>query len=236
MTSVLYQHGTLALLVPGLLKGTMTMGELLEHGDYGIGTGEGLDGELIILAGKAYQVNGAGQVKLLSPDFTVPFASVHQGDYQVLATYQDLAAADFYQKVTTALASPNVFYSLKVQGTFRKMKTRAVDKTQPPYATLVEASEKQSIFEGENIAGTLISYYSPELFHGAAVAGYHSHFLAADHSMGGHILDFELATGQVEVQVFDTLEQHFPITDADYMSHDFGEDEIGNSISTAEAE
>ena len=44
----LYQHGTLALLVPGLLKGTISMGELLKHGDTGIGTGEGLDGELII--------------------------------------------------------------------------------------------------------------------------------------------------------------------------------------------
>ena len=37
----LYQHGTLALLVPGLLEGTTTIGELLTHGDTGIGTGEG---------------------------------------------------------------------------------------------------------------------------------------------------------------------------------------------------
>lgn len=54
--NVLYQHGTLALLVPGLLEGTTTIGELLKHGDTGIGTGEGLDGELIILDGVAYKV------------------------------------------------------------------------------------------------------------------------------------------------------------------------------------
>lgn len=62
----LYQHGTLALLVPGLLKGTISMGELLKHGDTGIGTGEGLDGELIILAGKPYHVHATGDITLRS--------------------------------------------------------------------------------------------------------------------------------------------------------------------------
>ena len=60
MKQVLFQHGTLALLVPGLLAGTMSIGELLQHGDTGIGTGAGLDGELIILEGNAYQINGQG--------------------------------------------------------------------------------------------------------------------------------------------------------------------------------
>ena len=55
----LYQHGTLALLVPGLLEGTTTIGELLTHGDTGIGTGEGLDGELIILDGVAIRSDKA---------------------------------------------------------------------------------------------------------------------------------------------------------------------------------
>ncbi|MFT9270106.1 MAG: acetolactate decarboxylase, partial [Liquorilactobacillus nagelii] len=41
-TKALYQHGTLALLVPGLLTGTLTLKELMAHGDTGIGTGEGL--------------------------------------------------------------------------------------------------------------------------------------------------------------------------------------------------
>ena len=33
-----YQHGTLALLIPGLFTGTMTVAELLTHGNFGIGT------------------------------------------------------------------------------------------------------------------------------------------------------------------------------------------------------
>lgn len=68
----LYQHGTLALLVPGLLEGTTTIGELLTHGDTGIGTGEGLDGELIILDGVAYKVGQSGVAERVPDDFTMP--------------------------------------------------------------------------------------------------------------------------------------------------------------------
>ena len=71
----LYQHGTLALLVPGLLEGTTTIGELLTHGDTGIGTGEGLDGELIILDGVAYKVGQSGVAERVPDDFTMPFAN-----------------------------------------------------------------------------------------------------------------------------------------------------------------
>ena len=39
----------------GLYGGTMTVGELLEHGDLGLGTLDSIDGELIVLDGKAYQ-------------------------------------------------------------------------------------------------------------------------------------------------------------------------------------
>lgn len=36
MTNVLYQHGTLGTLMAGLLEGTATINELLEHGNLGL--------------------------------------------------------------------------------------------------------------------------------------------------------------------------------------------------------
>ena len=45
----------------GLYGGTMTVGELLEHGDLGLGTLDSIDGELIVLDGKAYQAKGSGE-------------------------------------------------------------------------------------------------------------------------------------------------------------------------------
>lgn len=76
------------------------------------------------------------------------------------------------------------------------MHTRVAVKSTPPYKTLVATAQQQQEFTAHNITGTLLSYYSPQLFHGAAVTGFHSHFLAADHSMGGHVLNFVLTKGQ----------------------------------------
>ena len=53
MTTI-YQHGTLAQLVARQMSGTITVAEMLEHGDTGIGTFEGLNGEAIFLNGEAY--------------------------------------------------------------------------------------------------------------------------------------------------------------------------------------
>lgn len=52
MTNVLYQHGTLGTLMAGLLEGTATINELLEHGNLGIATLTGSDGEVIFFRRK----------------------------------------------------------------------------------------------------------------------------------------------------------------------------------------
>lgn len=49
--NTLFQHGTMQMLVEGLLEGTLPLSELLKHGNIGIGTGDGVDGELVILDG-----------------------------------------------------------------------------------------------------------------------------------------------------------------------------------------
>lgn len=57
----LFQYNTLGALMAGLYGGSLTVGELLEHGDLGLGTLDSIDGELIVLDGKAYQAKGAGE-------------------------------------------------------------------------------------------------------------------------------------------------------------------------------
>ena len=72
----LFQHNTLAALMSGLYEGTLTIGELLEKGDFGIGTLSGINGELIVLEGKAYIATGDKKVRQVEDDETVPYAAV----------------------------------------------------------------------------------------------------------------------------------------------------------------
>jgi acetolactate decarboxylase len=234
-TKALYQHGTLALLVPGLLTGTLTLKELMAHGDTGIGTGEGLDGEVVIVDGKPYQFDSFGKANLLKDDFTLPFANSHFADYQKIGSLNDADPAAFEAASLEGKPNCNTFFSILVRGTFSYMKTRAVVKSTKPFDTLATTAKKQSIFEAHDVKGTLLSYYSPMLFHGAAVGGFHNHFVADDLSIGGHILDFRVKQGTLEKQVFDTLEQHFPVNNAEFMDHDFDKDEdIASAIANAE--
>ncbi len=109
------------------------------------------------------------------------------------------------------------------------MKTRAVKKSHKPYDTLAKTAESQSIFDRDTVTGTLLSYYSPEIFDGAAVGGFHHHFLSDEHDFGGHLLSFGTANGNVKLQQFDTLEQHLPVKNQSYMDFDFsGEDILGD--------
>ncbi|WP_165777255.1 acetolactate decarboxylase [Bifidobacterium primatium] len=233
--NVLYQHGTLAQLVPGLLEGTTTIGELLEHGDTGIGTGEGLDGELIILDGVAYKIGQSGVAEVLPDDFTVPFASVHHAAFQYQCERSDIGLEDLNKKIVEANGRANTFFAVIVRGTFSFIKTRAVIKQQAPYPTLEEVADQQAMFLGHDVKGTtMLGYFSPLMFNGAAVAGFHEHFLADDRSIGGHVLDAVLERGDILSQVFDTLVQHLPVDNPEYRSHDFSNDPIAEAIAKAE--
>lgn len=230
----LYQHGTLALLVPGLLKGTISMGELLKHGDTGIGTGEGLDGELIILAGKPYHVHATGDITLASDSLTMPFANAQFARYAPLAELENVDEEELNRQIVSLSRASNTFFSIEVKGTFSNIQTRAAAKSTPPYKTLTETAENQSVFTRDQITGTLLGYYSPQVFNGAAVGGFHHHFISNDHQFGGHVLGFHLVKGDVSYQLFDTFEQHLPVSDKDYMQHDFSNDDIQGSIQKSE--
>ena len=57
MTSTLFQHGTLGMLMEGFLEGTISINEILKKGNYGLGTLSGADGEVVIVDGKAFHMN-----------------------------------------------------------------------------------------------------------------------------------------------------------------------------------
>ena len=56
----LFQYNTLGALMAGLYGGSFTIGELLEHGDLGVGTLDSIDGELIVVDGKQRQIHHRG--------------------------------------------------------------------------------------------------------------------------------------------------------------------------------
>lgn len=233
-TTTLYQHGTLAMLVGGLFEGTLPLGELMEHGDTGIGTADCLDGEMVIVDGQAFKVQGSGDVIPLTPETKVPFAAVHFMDAQERRSVVGMTDGQLKQQLLGELKMDNVFVGLRIDGTFTHMHTRAVNKQKRPFPNLTAATRVQPEFEQDQVSGTVVGYYAPHLFQGATVGGFHWHFLSSKKDFGGHILDFTIDQAEVSAQVLENLVQHLPVKNTEFREKQLDLQTMNDDINEAE--
>lgn len=232
---MLYQHGTLGTLMAGLLEGTATINEILEHGDLGIGTLTGSDGEVIILDGIAYHANEYGEFKQLEGHEMTPFSTVtpFKVDKQFDVRYITDSEA-VLNEIQRQAASNNIFIAVKITGKFEMIHARMMPKQERPYTKLIESAKKQPEYTKEQVHGTIVGFYSPQLFHGVAAGGFHLHFVDENKTFGGHVLDFEFNSGSVEISNIETLEQHFPVSNDEFLKTDIDYSSVHEDIKEAE--
>jgi acetolactate decarboxylase len=77
---ILFQVSTLGAIQEGVYDGVVAMKELKLHGDFGIGTFDGLDGEMTLLNGIFYQIKSDGKVYKIDESVKTPFAVVTKFD------------------------------------------------------------------------------------------------------------------------------------------------------------
>ncbi len=194
----LYQVSTIDALQVGVFDGIQAVGELKQHGDFGIGTFDALDGEMIVLGGLVYQATADGHVLSVPDNLTTPFATVTYFDRDFsLATDEPMNFTGFNIAMTDHLPTENMVYAVRMHGTFPSMKVRAIPAQQKPYPTLSEAAGNQSVYSYTNATGFVVGCFTPVFFEGLNVVGYHLHFLSDDRQTGGHILDFAVPAGTV---------------------------------------
>lgn len=185
----MYQVSTTSALVKGVFGGAITVADLATHGDFGIGTFDSLDGELVILEGTCYRITAGGVASVAGSDRTVPFAVVTW--FEVDST-TSIARVDSLDALDQALdahrPSENAFVGIRIDGTFDSLSLRAACAAAPG-ENLVQATAHQSEFTEEAIDGTIVGFWAPEYAQALNVPGYHFHFISNDRSTGGHVLD-----------------------------------------------
>ncbi|EAT14720.1 acetolactate decarboxylase [Desulfuromonas acetoxidans] len=197
----LVQISTIDALLGGMYDGVTTIGDLKQHGDLGIGTFDGLDGEMVVVDGQVFRVPADGHVMPVSDNETTPFASVTRfAPTRHLSLEQGTDLAAFTAQMDKIMGSPNLFCAFKVEGLFKHVRTRSVPKQNKPYPPLVEVVKHQPVFEMDNVRGVLVGFYCPPFVKGVNVPGYHLHFLSADQQQGGHVLAFDVEQATVALQ------------------------------------
>ncbi len=221
---VVTQVSTIDALMTGIYDGITTLGELRKNGDFGIGTLNALDGELILLDGVFYQVPASGKAAKPDPGVKTPFAAVtfFTAD-RTVRLEEGSNFRQFTENTEKWFPSRNIFYAVKLKGTFRSVKTRSVPPQKKPYRPLAEIVETQPLFDLRNIKGTAVGFWCPSFVKGINVPGYHLHFISLDGKAGGHILDF--VAGDVTVEFDDTRELFLILPDDnDFDKADLGRD------------
>jgi len=222
---VVFQNSTIDALLAGVFDGDLACGELLEHGDFGIGTFDGLDGEMILLDGRLRQVKADGRVYTPDPGTRTPFATVCRFQPDTLLPVSGPMDFDSLGRWLDGVVSDqNVFCAIRIDGDFRTMRTRSVARQGKPYPTLKEATRQQPEFAMGNVRGTIVGFRCPAYVKGVNVPGYHLHFLSSDQSCGGHVLGFELAGGRCGVDVLDQFHLRLPRGVSGFSSVDLSKD------------
>lgn len=230
----LYQYSTMGALVGGMFEGTFKIDDVLQSGDYGIGTLDGLNGELIILEGKPYLIDSEGTVREVRNDETTPFASVIQFNATHTLNYdKKMNKEQLDEIILNEIKGMNYFHAVKITGKFKLIKARSVKKQQEPYPKLVEAVKEQGYFDFEDTTGTLFGFYTPHFIQGVGVGGYHVHYLSDNHEQGGHVFDFEIQDVKIEMALAEDLILKMPDTEH-YRENDLNDPDMLKDIEASE--
>jgi acetolactate decarboxylase len=184
----LYQVSTATALVEGIFQGAVRVGDLRRHGDLGLGTFEQLDGEMVVVDGRFYQVKADGSVHEVEDDVLSPFAAITTFSPDIAVTLDHCPdLAHLTAAFDSLRSSENLFFAIRVDGRFDFIHTRAMRRTREG-VPLLQAASTQPEFEFRDIAGTLAGFWTPEYAKTLNVPGYHLHFVSSDRKHGGHLL------------------------------------------------
>lgn len=186
---VLFQASTIGALLDGAYEGDLSFAELADQGDLGLGTLNGLDGEMIALEGRFYRADVEGNVNEVDPGERTPFAVVTcfepaiEGELDGPLDHQGLLA-----RLDELIPAGAASCAIRLDGRFDSVRARSVPRQSPPYRPLTEVVLEQNVFELADVEGTMVGFRFPDYVEGIEVSGYHLHFISADRRQGGHVL------------------------------------------------
>lgn len=214
-TTVMYQVSTLQALSLGYTRPVVTVEELLEHGDIGLGTFEDVNGEMVVVDGRCYRAMDDGSVVEPSAEDGVPFSAVAHlvgqrrfelagiDGIDALKSELDLAVEDNF--------GLNSMHVARIDGRFASVRARSESPTRSQHVSLKDLlSATQRDFSFEDIDGSLVCVYYPQYMDGINAAGWHFHFISADRSYGGHVFDLKIEQARVALDKISRLEIQLP--------------------------
>lgn len=218
------QFAVLDALLGGVYSQGVSAAEVRTFGDLGVGCCEGLGGEVVIVDGNVFECTADGPPRPMADDETLPFVDVCALGEPVA---EPVSAGDFAAlrgEVERRLLSRNLFHAVRVDGVLERVRTRVTRRQEPPFRPLADVAAEQIETESEDVAGALVGFWMPQIYQGVTVAGLHLHFLSADRSIGGHVLDAVVKEGGLRMTAFRAFHLRLP-DDEQFLSRELTHDD-----------
>ncbi len=229
-----FQTSLMSALLDGVYDGELTIGELLGHGDFGLGTFNALDGEMVVLDSVCYQLRGSGEAAVADPALRTPFAIVTHflpTIEKVLPT--NLSRTEVAGIVDDLIPSENYLYAMRITGEFDWVRTRTVARQTKPYPPLRTATKGEPVRQFDDVSGIVAGFRTPLYELGIGVPGGHVHFINRDRKLGGHVLDYALRHGTLELSLATDLHLALPLNKA-FGSAQLSPDDLAGQVSQTE--
>lgn len=207
MKSKLYQTGTINSLMQAVYYGDTTVAELKQHGDFGLGTFDLVDGEMIVCDNVYYRADVNGKLSIAKDNLKSPFAAVTHFSEDVMQELSQHNFESFTQWLYQQFISHNLMYAIKVVGQFQSVYLRSESCQMKPFKKLSETLPKlQHEFLASDIDGILVGIWVPNYLKQVNVAGFHFHFIDEARKLGGHVFDFNLSNGHMILQTLKSIQ------------------------------
>jgi acetolactate decarboxylase len=198
-------------LLGGAFDGDVTLNELLEHGDLGLGTLNGLDGELIVIDGQAFKAELDCALSRPALQSQTPYAVVVPfTPGPARPVIGPISAAALQHQLWDDSNRPRAPTAIRIDGHFEMVRVRSVPKQIPPYPLLAEAIDHEHRRELHDISGTMVGFCFPDGLSGIEIVGFHLHFACDRRLHGGHVLEYTLRDATVRIDEATELHVELP--------------------------
>ncbi|MCF6269386.1 MAG: acetolactate decarboxylase [Melioribacteraceae bacterium] len=196
----IYQYSSKNILLENDYVGDLTVGEIKRKGNFGLGTFNMFDGELVFYETNVYQAKTDGTINEMPNDKLSPYVVTKFFEADTTITFPNNISLDSLKAILLPIVeNTNTPLAIKIDAKFKTLKSRSIDKVDNESIELTEIIANQTEFDFTNVKGTVIGFWYPQYFDGVNFPGFHFHVLLDDLSGGGHLLDCTFENLNIEI-------------------------------------
>jgi acetolactate decarboxylase len=210
MTASIVQYNPFYALQQGFYDGPTTVRDLKQHGDFGMGAMNGLDGEMVGEGGSFYQIGIDGTLTEAPDDACLPWAMVTRFSPtdEVLHVDPGIDYPGLQALLKRQTRWNNLYLAFRIECFATSVQARSLPKQSKPYPLLANVPRTPYTFTDVPLVG--VGFISPSYVGNIDPAGCHLHVMTTDRRRGGHLLDFTLRSGTLRVSPIRRLDLRLP--------------------------